>query len=236
MLLCAQNFTSWSDGDQRPQREVDLNRNRELFAIYTTQYYLDATAEVPSNASTKPSEDYLTYVVDGEGWVDAGNEREFKVRNLGIEWLFDHWTGNISSSIDPSSPSNSIIMDGPKTIRAQLKPNDIIQALGANRDLINGVIASAIIGPLAAYGLSLWHSWREKKKNLIYLNTYIPMIRDILRQNIKEKDVCIILLDQKRNEITKLLQAGIINIETFRVLNEHLAESFKELFDATQNK
>jgi hypothetical protein len=151
-----------------------------------------------------------------------------------MDWLFDHWTGDIGSDIDRSSPSNSIIMDGPKTIQAQLKQNDIIQAFETNREFLIGFIVSVIIGPLAVWYLGELYSRKEKKRNLIYLNTYIPLINDILRQNIKEKDVCLTLLDQKRNEITKLLQEGIISVETYEVLNERITESFKEIFDISQ--
>lgn len=231
--LMRAKFASWSDGDKRPEREVDLNKNTELFAIYTTQYYLNATTEVPPNAPTIPSAIYLNNTVEGEGWKDAGSEVEFSVRNLGTDWSFDHWTGDIGSNIDRSSPSNSVIMDGPKTVQAQLRPNDIAQGFAENKDLLNGVIASAIIGPLAGLGLSVLYSSMEKKRNLVYMNTYIPMINDMLRQNINEKDRFkeLVLI---RNEIIRSLQAGIINTETFRVLDDRIIEGFEGKFDISQ--
>lgn len=227
-LVMRGNFTSWSDGFKNPQRIVDVNKNIELFAIYTAQYYLNVTS---SNS--------LVDVV-GEGWYDSGTRAQFSTGNLNNSRLlsFDHWIGDINSEIDPASPSNSIIMDSPITIQAVWKQNEISDVFeeffGTTKDFFYGFLAAAIIGPLVAWLLTLIYSRKEKKRNLIYLKTYIPLIDNILKQNIKEKDVCHTLLDQKRNEITALLQAGIINIETFRLLNEHITDSFKEISNINQ--
>jgi hypothetical protein len=58
-----------------------------------------------------------------------------------------------------------------------------------------------------------------------YLRTHIPLIDDILKQNIGDRELGIRLLNQKRSEITTLLQAGIINVETYRLLSEYITDS-----------
>lgn len=215
-------FASWSDGVKDSERTVSGEENEELFAIYTTEYYLNTS-----------SKDYPNKIVGG-GWYDAGSMAQIYVSNASSNpsQSFDHWIGDLSSDIDQSSTSISFTMDGPKNIQAKAKQNELLdsfkQSFGFLAEFFYGFIAAAIIGPLVAWVLTIIYSRKEKKRNLIYLRTYIPLIDDILKQYIGDRELGIKLLNQKRSEITTLLQAGIINVETYRLLSEHITDSAKE--------
>jgi hypothetical protein len=222
-LVMRGKFASWTDGIKSPERTISGDKNEELFAIYTTQYYLNAS-----------SKDYPNNIVGGDDWYDAGSTAQIYVNDSGSNpsQSFDHWIGDLSPDVDPSSNSISFIVDGPKNIQAKAKQNEFVdsfnQTFGSLAEFFYGFIAAAIIGPLVAWILTIVYSRKEKKRNLIYLRTYIPLIDDILKQNVTDRELSIKLINQKRNEIATLLQAGIINVETYRLLNEHIADSLTE--------
>jgi hypothetical protein len=207
------NFSSWSDGNKSPEREINLHKNTELFAFYKTQYYLNVSSE--GNYGK----------INGTNYYDSGSRAQFSIVNVSDNTpkIFDHWKGDIDTDSDATLTSNSIIMNGPKDIRAYWKENSAFSFIYENfEQFFYSFIAAAIIGPIIGWMLSITPSRIEKKRQLTYLKTYIDWINDIFKEYINEEDKSKILLEQKRKEITSLLQSGIINVETFRLLNEHI--------------
>ena len=228
-LIARGNFTSWSDGSENPERIIRIDKNTELFAIYTMQYYVNTTSrDFPNN-------------VEGGGWYNSGERVQVSMRTLNNNnsQTFARWDGDVDPEIDAASSSIGFIVNGPKTIEAIGRQNEILdvfrQLPAEFTQFFYSFLVAAIIGPIVAWFLTTIYSRKERKRNLIYLKTYIPMIGD-LRRSIKEKDGSLTLLIQKRNEITILLQSGLISIETFRLLSDHITDSLKDIRDSGQNK
>jgi hypothetical protein len=78
--------------------------------LWKTQYYL--TVFSPYGA------------IGGQGWYDSGASAYATVTPLtvsggsGVQYVFDHWNGDATGS---TSPSNAIVMTGPKTAKAVWK-------------------------------------------------------------------------------------------------------------------
>jgi YVTN family beta-propeller protein len=103
---------------------------------------------------------------------------------------------------------------------APLPAEDVIQK---NRDLIVALIASAILGPIIGWVLPWTAGIKEKKRQLRYLRTVIPLVDDIYKQHSQNKQNCLNLLEQQKKETIALLQGGIINDATYRILNNLIA-------------
>jgi hypothetical protein len=216
-------FVSWSDGNKNPEREIKLDKNKELFGFYKTQYYLNLTSE---NNYGK---------TNGTGYYDSGDVAQFSILDIDANKpkTFDHWKGDIDTNNDDTSTSNNIIMNGPKNIQAVWKDNSVFEIFSFITrnfpEFFYGFIAAAIIGPIIGWMLSITPAMIEKKRQLTYLKTYITLIDNIFTEYSNQKNNCMTFLEQKRKEIISLLQSGIINAETFRLLNEHIKNLIDEI-------
>jgi hypothetical protein len=91
-----------------------------------------------------------------------------------IQRAFDRWKGDIDTSVDPTLASNSFIMNGPKEIQAVWKENSLFSYLSGNfKEFFYSFSAAAIIGPIIGWMLSITPAGIEKKRQLVYLVTYI---------------------------------------------------------------
>ena len=90
-------------------------------------------------------------------------------------------------------------------------------------------IVAAIIGPAMGWLLTVFHSNRERKRQLKYLRAFIPIIDDIYIQNNMDQGKCLDLLEQQRKEIISLLQSGILNDVTFRLLNSRIGDYIRKV-------
>ncbi len=90
-------------------------------------------------------------------------------------------------------------------------------------------IVAAIIGPAMGWILTVLYSNRERKRQLKYLKAFIPIIDDIYIQNYKDQGKCLDLLEQQRKEIISLLQSGILNDVTFRLLNSRIGDYIRKV-------
>jgi len=98
-------FRQWSDGDTSNPRTIGLFHDTTLVAVYVNQYYL----EIRSRYGT----------TNGTGWYDAGALAHFSVSPVvisegALQYQFERWEGDISAS----TPSSTILMDGPKAVTA----------------------------------------------------------------------------------------------------------------------
>ena len=92
-------------------------------------------------------------------------------------------------------------MNGPKDIQAVWKENSVFSYISGNfKEFFYSFIAAAIIGPIIGWMLSITPAWIEKKRQLVYLITYIKLVNEIFNEYINEEDKRKILLDQKRKE------------------------------------
>jgi hypothetical protein len=90
-------------------------------------------------------------------------------------------------------------------------------------------IVAAIIGPAMGWLLTVFYSNREKKRQLKYLRAFIPIIDDIYIHNNMDQGKCLDLLEQQRKEIISLLQSGILNDVTFRLLNSRIGDYIRKV-------
>ncbi len=95
-------FSSWSDGNTSPSREI--SQGGEYRANYITQYYLAVISDYGD-----PS---------GEGWYDKSSIATISVTSPvtepGIRRFFSAWSGDSTAT----TPTATILMDGPKTVTA----------------------------------------------------------------------------------------------------------------------
>jgi hypothetical protein len=98
-------FKEWSDGINSSKREMQVNSNIVLRAIFIKQYFLNVTS--------------LYSNVGGSGWYNEGEKARISIEPLEIEWgslrikRFKGW------SIGSKEPSLEIVVDRPKSIIAE---------------------------------------------------------------------------------------------------------------------
>lgn len=139
---------------------------------------------------------------------------------------------NNTISANDSKPPYTLNLTNYGTITASFKPSEAEPLLQGLIDTINNkyhdllyVFASAaIIGPIIGWAIPHTLLFREKRKQLKYLNTFFPLIDDVYNKNHQTKDQCISLLEQQRNQLITLLQYGFLNDVTFRLLNSRIIE------------
>ena len=105
-------FTSWSgdaSGTNYAQSDgITMNGPKTATANWKTQYYLTVSNGGHGTAG-------------GQGWCDANSNAQATITPLtvagttGTQYVFAGWTGDASGS---GSPSDNILMDGPKTATA----------------------------------------------------------------------------------------------------------------------
>jgi len=109
-------FVEWSDGSKDTSHTITVTETASLTAKFKTQYELKVTSDLGDP--------------QGSGWYDAGSTATFSVTSpqpetglfgsLGGKTIFRAWTGD--STADKSTAD--IVMDGPKTVRAQWITDD----------------------------------------------------------------------------------------------------------------
>jgi hypothetical protein len=125
-------FNKWSDGNSSAKRNIVLDKNKELFAIYDTQYWLNVTSS-------------LNDAILLDGWVKSGEPVELSVDQIrsmiGALTLqgFAGWIGDVYET----DTSISFSMDGPKDVVEDWKFDGqiIVTLLLIFGTVIGGVIA-----------------------------------------------------------------------------------------------
>jgi hypothetical protein len=117
-------FEHWSDWNNETDRAIQLGRGTTLAAIYTTQYFLNATSS-QVNAT-------------GTGWYTEGSNATFSIPSstlpmkgvmgwLGGKWNFQWWYEN--GRLLTTLPNGSIVMNQPHFLIAQVEPDYTLPAL-----------------------------------------------------------------------------------------------------------
>jgi len=121
----------------QPAETINVTANISRTASYTTQHFLTVSAAppaaVPLDLSLTPSawQDANTIVnITTDAFITLGPDSRLR---------FDHWSGDASST----SPSTSIVMDGPKSVTANYVTQHLVtvstSGLGANSaQIFNG--------------------------------------------------------------------------------------------------
>jgi hypothetical protein len=97
-------FTQWEDGTTSLQRQILVEDDTVLTAIYRKQYFVNATSP------------YGT--VQGSGWYDEDSTAAVLLQPnmMGREGvIFAHWTGDSTDS----APRTQLFVDSPKVLEAQ---------------------------------------------------------------------------------------------------------------------
>jgi hypothetical protein len=124
-------FTGWSDGVAENSRTTDVIRDSTFTAKYSAEYLLTVTSEKG--------------MVSGGGYYKEGKTAVISISpttagNLLVSSSFHGWTGDVRSE---SQPTTSIVMNGPKTIKAEWADSYIIVLV--------------MIGAAGAGGFILYH-------------------------------------------------------------------------------
>jgi len=133
-------FAGWSDGVKSNPRQILINHETSITAVYRTEYYLSVTSDVGMGASS--------------GWYEKGYRASIAVTPdfsvsawLGLvtyDYHFSKWSGDSSSKDNPSS----VLMDAPKSVRAEFVQSGTRVDLSAAAGVL--LLASIL---LAARGL-----------------------------------------------------------------------------------
>jgi hypothetical protein len=141
-------FLKWSDGYNSNIRNITMDENIELYALFKPQYYLNVTSDVG-----KPT---------GSRWYDSNSKAEFYINPLSGLFLlksFDHWSKDHPASTDINIPSGFVNMDGPKAIHAVWEYD--FAFLG----LLSGAIATSLT--IAGVIRTVWRKITIRKHQLI---------------------------------------------------------------------
>lgn len=122
-------FDRWSDGATENPRTINIVYDSTITAVYSAQYLLSVSS--------------VKGAVGGGGYVPEGETAVISVTpsTIGgtlIDSSFDRWSGGIQST----SPTTEVVMDGPKTIKAEWKDNYV---------KLLGLLAAAGGGGFVAY-------------------------------------------------------------------------------------
>jgi hypothetical protein len=108
------SFEKWSDGVATNLRQLNIQDDLDLTAVYKKQYLLNFV----SNEGNP----------QGEGWYDAGSQATISVTSpqpdslgaLGGRLVFEGWTGDVTTD----SPTATVTMNGPKTVKPEWGTDD----------------------------------------------------------------------------------------------------------------
>ena len=218
--------------------EFDPRSNR----IYATDYGKNSMYII--NGTTYKFILGITFKInDINGGVIKCNEKEFE---NGEYYTFDLYTklsckaiandgydfvswGGVPNLIDSngSSPLLQTNLTNSATITAHFNKHvqqSTVEIFAQYKDFFYGVIASTIIGPIVGFVLPYTISHREKKKQVKYLKSFLPLIDDVFNSYAHDKQKLLEHLEQQRKEIVSLLQDGVLNESTFRILNARINE------------
>ncbi|HET7283328.1 MAG TPA: YncE family protein, partial [Nitrososphaeraceae archaeon] len=151
----------------------------------------------------------------------------------GSGFLFSSWSGDLASNNTATNPvlHFNVTRYGTLTANFVKAPSPAAQVILPKEywDSIYSIVIGVIVAPIAGWLVPFVVDYKEKKRQLRYLRTYIPLIDNIYeehRQNIGE---CMQLLEQERVDISALLQQGIINDSSFGILNDRISEYIEEV-------
>ena len=157
-------FDSWTDGQHSYKRNVLLDHDQEIYALYKTQYHLTvgSTMNGPNT--------------HGTGWYDAGSEAPFSANSsAGFMTFhsFDHWSGEIPKD-EITATSGLIPMDYSKEITAIWRPDYPTIA----------VIIGSLSGALTVLGKFHPHGFVKLIGFIRWLLNYVSLLHFIRLKNM----------------------------------------------------
>jgi hypothetical protein len=100
----------------------------------------------------------------------------------------------------------------------------LIPTLNVPPDLLYGVILGPTVGSILAWSLPYLLDRHDKKLQLQILRTQIPKIDKIYNSHKKNGEERLRLLNEKRTEITSLLEKGMMDDTTYQILDGRIID------------
>jgi len=172
---------------------------------YATQYYVNVISEFGH--------------VTGSGWYDSGNTATISVvpsQDFPIGHTFAGWQGATGSS-----NSINILVDSPKTLTANWKPDySIIVVIGA-------VIAGGAFGSVAIYkkrkpSPALQPKVETQKEELVTLK--IQTVQQGQIDNTYAKELSSYILQKSIEKLDSLKISGVLSLQRYEKLKESLIQ------------
>ena len=132
-------FVQWSDGSKDASRTLTATEEVSLTATFKIQYELTVTSDFGNP--------------QGSGWYDANTQATFSITTpvtaeglmgaLGGMQILDHWSGDSTAA----TPLVSVTMDGPKTVKAEWRTDNMMPytIIGAMICVIAVAVAALLI-------------------------------------------------------------------------------------------
>jgi len=142
-----------------------------------------------SNHTTYKSDDFALYPINSTVHCSAAP--------VNSTLYFSKWEG-FEPMAQKSNATFTISHFGTLALDlGRRQTDDIIQK---HYSLIVGLLTATIVGPLGARAIAIIFDQREKKRQLRYLRTIIPLIDDVYKQNYQNKEKCLNLLQQQKKK------------------------------------
>jgi M6 family metalloprotease-like protein len=125
-------FAGWNDGERMTTRTVTASSSVTFTANFKTQYLLTVKSAIGAP--------------QGSGWYDAGSTAVLSVSSplptegfmgiLGGKYVFDHWTGDLTST----NSTASFAMNGPTVVTAEWRVDNTLPHM-----VISGIVAVSVV-------------------------------------------------------------------------------------------
>jgi hypothetical protein len=124
-------FVQWSDGVQQNSRPLNVIDGSTITAVYSAQYLLQVS-------SSKGAATGAGYYAEGDRATISVSPQT--ISGFPVDSSFSGWSGG--AILAPSSPATEVVMDGPKSVRAEWADSYV---------KLFGMVAAAGAGGFVAY-------------------------------------------------------------------------------------
>jgi YVTN family beta-propeller protein len=188
------------------------------------------SGNINCNGRNVSNNDYIVYDINTVVKCKANPNRGF---------VFSSWSGDLPYNTDTTKPDAiQFIITRYGTLTANFNENPSTPTVALSPEFYNTVLlpilTGVILAPLAGWLIPYLADRSEKKRQLKYLGTYIPLIDGIYENHYKNKEECLQLLNQKRKDITALLRDGIVNDSSYGILDSRISEYTNEIGPADE--
>jgi YVTN family beta-propeller protein len=203
---------------------ITNNEHNKIYIINGTTNSVTAGVSIKNNSGyldCKPggeilSNSYITY--------DLYTAVKCKA-NPTSGFMFSSWYSDLPHNIDTSAIRLNISRYGTLSANfAKIPVSPPVELPEKFYDTLWALFVALVLGPIAGWLIPYLADRSEKEKQLKYLRTYIHQIDDIYENNHKNKDECLQLLNQKRKDITALLEDGIVNDSSYGIVDSRISE------------
>jgi YVTN family beta-propeller protein len=137
-------------------------------------------------------------------------------------FVLNSWAGDLPYNIDKRKLGViqfNVTRYGTLAANFNKTPSAIPISLSVPTDLLYGVILGPMVGSVLAWLLPYFLDRSDKKTQLQTLRTELPKIDKIYNSVEKSREERLGLLNDKRIEIMRLLEEGMMNYTTYQILD-----------------